>query len=89
MKVMKEAEFILPDGRTATFKSPSFGNWWFAHMGPSEMFFPRLLSVCVEIDGKKLKAEEWLELDFEDISPAVQHVLAFLNRVEKSGLGVA
>ena len=89
MKVMKEAEFVLPNGKIATFKSPSFGNWWCAHIGPSELFLPRLVSVCVEIEGKKLKAEQWIELDFEDISPAVKHVIAFLDRVEKAGKGIA
>jgi hypothetical protein len=88
MKVMKEAEFVLPNGQLATFKSPTFSQWWLAHLGSSEMFLARLVATCVEIDGQKLSADQWFALDFEDISPAVQHVVAFLERVNKYGKGV-
>lgn len=89
MKIMKEAEFVLPNGKLATFKSPTFAQWWSAHFGAGEMFLVRLVAACIEIEGKKLTTEQWLEFDFEDISPAVRHVIDFLGRVEKAGKGVA
>lgn len=86
-KSPKVREFTLPDGKKAVIRAPKVKDLIIAQKKVGQNASPQegaiaLLSETLEIDGKKLSYEDFLEMDLAYVAVIIEEQNKFYSEIE-------
>ncbi|MGF6549327.1 hypothetical protein QFZ96_004398 [Paraburkholderia youngii] len=81
-------EIVLPSGRFASFREPTWGDMIFAYSSNGPEMMARLAAACCEIDGAHISLEDVRQMPIADFMPILNILTEFMPK-DTGSRGVA